>query len=703
MMSMALELSPEQRDLVDIPATCRLWLSGPAGTGKTTTAVRRLGALLAQGVAADQLLVLVPQRTLGLPYHKAIRHPDAADGALVDVLTPGGLARRMVALFWPLAAEAAGFKRPDRPPTFLTLETAQYYMAHIVRPLMLEERYFDSVTLERNRVYSQVLDNLNKATVVGFSHTEVGQRLAAAWSGEESRLNVYRDIQECVNRFRAYCLAHNLLDFSLQLEVFATHLWPHPTCRDHLIQRYRHLIVDNAEEFTPRDHDLLCQWLPQADSALVVYDEDAGYRVFLGADPQTAQAIRAACNRHEALTASFVTSPGIEALEKQLCDVLERPSQASAYGDPRNALRFAYHRFHPQMIDWVAQRVACLIHEDHTPPNEIVILAPFLSDALRFALRNRLEAANVPVHSHRPSRTMQEEPATRCLLTWASLAHPDWGFTPSPVDVAHALQQSMADTDLVRAQLLAETLYRPTDLQLQSFDQLKHAMQKRVTYLLGGRYEGLRIWLNDYRSRKPEPLDHFLRRLFGEVLSQVGYGFHRNFDAAKVAANLIESVQKFRWATEAHPLEADVPLGKAYLQLVQDGVIAAQYVQSWAMQTDDAVLLAPAYTFLLANRPVDHQFWLNVSSPGWWERIDQPLTHPYVLGRHWARGARWTDADEVKASQDTLHRLLVGLLRRCRKRVYLGLSELDEQGLEQRGPLLSALQQVLRILIQEED
>ncbi len=58
---------------------------------------------------------------------------------------------------------------PDRPPVFLTLETAQYYMAHLVRPLLDEQRLFDSVTLERNRLFSQILDNLNKAALVGFS------------------------------------------------------------------------------------------------------------------------------------------------------------------------------------------------------------------------------------------------------------------------------------------------------------------------------------------------------------------------------------------------------------------------------------------------------------------------------------------------------------------------------------------------------
>jgi len=87
-------------------------------------------------------------------------------------------------------------------------------------------------------------------------------------------------------------------------------------------------------------------------------------------------------------------------------------------------------------------------------------------------------------------------------------------------------------------------------------------------------------------------------------------------------------------------------LGREYVQLVQDGVVAAQYVRSWQRQPADAVLIAPAYTFLMANQAVDHQFWLDVGSNAWWERLNQPLTQPYVLGRDWAEGRAWTDLDE---------------------------------------------------------
>jgi len=75
---------------------------------------------------------------------------------------------------------------------------------------------------------ARILDNLNKAAVVGFPYTQIGERLKAAWGGERSQKRIYGEAQACASRFREYCLTHNLLDFSLQLEVFTNHLWTLP-------------------------------------------------------------------------------------------------------------------------------------------------------------------------------------------------------------------------------------------------------------------------------------------------------------------------------------------------------------------------------------------------------------------------------------------------------------------------------------------
>ncbi|MBK9778940.1 MAG: hypothetical protein IPP55_02645 [Anaerolineales bacterium] len=50
--------------------------------------------------------------------------------------------------------------------------------------------------------------------------------------------------------------------------------------------------------------------------------------------------------------------------------------------------------------------------------------------------------------------------------------------------------------------------------------------QERITCALGARYTTLRNWIEEYRANGSLPLDFFLRRLFGEVVSQPEFGFH---------------------------------------------------------------------------------------------------------------------------------------------------------------------------------
>ncbi|MBI1879444.1 MAG: hypothetical protein HYR94_14705 [Chloroflexi bacterium] len=104
------------------------FLTGPAGTGKTTQAVARLRELLTSHVPGHSILVLVPQLTLTSPYRALLRDPSLHGAATVDILTLNGLALQTINLFWPVLAQTAGFGRPQTRPVFLTIETAQYYL-----------------------------------------------------------------------------------------------------------------------------------------------------------------------------------------------------------------------------------------------------------------------------------------------------------------------------------------------------------------------------------------------------------------------------------------------------------------------------------------------------------------------------------------------------------------------------------------------
>lgn len=743
-----IELSSVQRSLVEAPAQGTIFLEGAAGTGKTTVGVQRLRYLRdTLNVPGHQLLVFVSQRTLGLPYEQVIRQPGTRPGTELTIVTLGSLALQSLKLYWPLVSDTLPVGAADTQPTFLSLETAQYIMARLVDPLIEREGYFESIRVDRNRLYSQLIDNLNKAALVGFDYNEIGKRLGTALAKEPGDFVLYNQVQTCIEKFRDYCRENSLLDFSLQIELYRSALLPRPEYREALFGQYRHLIIDNIEEDNPTSHALMRDWIGHVDSGLVIYDQDAGFRIFLGANPATALDLADSCDTRVTLTESFVTSEPMQGLAAEFAQVMqhETSEERTENVDPSAALDYEFHRFYPEILNWVADEIERLVKDEQVEPGNIVVLAPFLSDALRFTLTNRLTAAHIPVRSHRPSRALREETATRCMLTFALLAHPEWGIKPDRYDLTYAFMQALATIepgrglDLVRAQLLAEnalydakTADPASKTGLKPFALLPTAVQERVTYLVGERYDALREWLESSingreqvitppppaktRGRKkkaaeepaPEPvivlvedeLDHFFTLLFGEVLSQEGFGLHQNFEAANIISNLIDSARNFRRTMSSSGLKnPDKSVGQEYVEMVARGLIADQYVRQWSLdRTENSVLLAPAYTFLLNNQPVRYQFWLDVGNRGWFSRLLQPLTHPVVLSANWVEGAQWGDELDVENNRETLYRLVTGLLRRCRDRVYLGLSELGESGYESQGEFLMIIQRVMRRL-----
>jgi len=657
--------------------------------------------LLDKGVSADSILVYVPQKTLAQPYYDALRADKNRKGGQVTIHTIGSLALKTVEMFWLMVSAEAGFKRPDDLPNFLSLELVQYFMTRAIEPLVDARDYFTSVRIDRARLYSQIVDNLNKSAVVGFPVEDISERLKSALGGDVEQQHIYDDAQICAEAFRQYCLDHNLLDFSLQVELLTRHLWAKPQPRDYLLGKYKHLIVDNVEEDNPASHRLLLDWTRECESAFIIYDTDAGFRRFLGADSENALRLREVCDVRESLDSSFVMEETVQSLGKNLAVRLGEDFDLSEQANPRPALITEAHRYHPQMVDWVVEQIASLIHNYGVSPNEIVVLAPYLSDALRFGLVEGLKAQDVEARSHRPSRALRDEPAARTLLTLSRLAHPQWGMPPTDFDVAYALMTAIDGLDFIRAKLLTDIIYRKG--VLFPFANINEAVQNRITFQYGERFDKLRDWMNEYiEDESPEPIDIFLRQLFGEVLSQEGFGF-QSADMVNTTSNLVDSARSFRWTLDfIRDYEEDIDLSFEYIKMVDRGVIANFYLRDWTMDTEDSVLIAPAYTFLLNNRPVDYQFWLNIGSEGWSRRLYQPLTHPYVLSLQWQFGETWDDEDEQRTNRESLSQLVLGLTRRCRKAIYLGYSELSESGYEQRGLLLDTIQGMLRRLAQED-
>ena len=145
-----------------------------------------------------------------------------------------------------------------------------------------------------------------------------------------------------------------------------------------LSKSYRHLIYDNIEEDVPRAHDLIREWLPQFDSALLIYDEGAGYRRFLGADIDTAYALHELCDDQVTFDESFVVSDGIVHLSNSLVEAIAPdlapirpnapPHSVGKWGkDGKGALEIITTRFYPELLDTIVEQIHSLLSNDKLP------------------------------------------------------------------------------------------------------------------------------------------------------------------------------------------------------------------------------------------------------------------------------------------------------------------------------------------------
>ena len=423
-------------------------------------------------------------------------------------------------------------------------------------------------------------------------------------------------------------------------------------CRQYLTNQYRHIIFDNIEEDTPVCHDLLIDWLPQLQSALFIMDEGAGYRKFLGADPQSALRLKDLCPVNIELTDLLVQTPDLHFFQSVFSGVLgQSPTVVdSAQINPvipdENALlqriKPESARFYPQMLDSAVAEVSRLVNEQGISPDQVAILAPYLSDRLRFGLTERLSRQNIPTRVLRPSRSLQEDSFTGCLINLARLAHPAWELDVVKADFIQMLAIAIDGLDLCRAGLLADVVYRRAGNMIKpgDFSIVKGEMKDRITYLAGERYEQLRQWINS-TSRKLPSVGCLLQPGVWGASHPAGFrlpqpdgcrGNHRQPDGKR--PEIQAGVQ-----STLEPQQ----IAKEFILAVESGLVSAQYLRTWQEPTESAVIIAPAFTFLLQNRPVQYQIWLDAGSDAWFERLEQPLTHPYVLNRQWQTNAVWDD------------------------------------------------------------
>lgn len=257
------ELDPEQRAVAVAPNGPIVVLAG-AGTGKT----RALTYRIAYGVATEALsaphTMVLTFTTKAAGELRARLSALGADGVSVRTFHAAALAQ--LNYFWP---QLTGSSAPQ------ILESKARTIADAAARLRV------TVDVATARDVAALIE-WRKVRMLGLADLEnefaLGRRKAPGRLSSEQTLDLMRGYETLTGERRQ-------ADFEDVLLLTAGMLTDEPTIADQVRKQYRHFLVDEFQDVSPVQHELLTLWLGERDDLCVVGDASQTIYSFAGASP----------------------------------------------------------------------------------------------------------------------------------------------------------------------------------------------------------------------------------------------------------------------------------------------------------------------------------------------------------------------------------------------------------------------------------
>ncbi|MFT4214894.1 MAG: ATP-dependent DNA helicase [Microbacterium sp.] len=415
-----------QRAVVELPIDASGVIAGAPGTGKTTTIVARAAALVAAGLAPEQLLVLTPTRQAATALRDRL-------ALAVGIATPGALARS-VAAFAHQIVRAHTVHTGAPPPQLLTGPDEDQLIADLLHGDADDER--EGIVRWPARLPADVRATsgfraelrafLAECAQLGIEPDDL-ERLAASdadvrevWRAAASFAREYYAVRA---RLRgAHRDAAGLVREALGLVCTLPPASPAVSS----LERLRVILVDDAQELTLGGVELLQACRARGAAVLAFGDPDVGSGAFRGASPHNFARLAAGLAVHVLPTVHRGT-PAQRGVVAEITSrigasgiVAHRQVAARGDGAADDSVRTIVARSPAEEHDAIAR----LLRERHVHEGVSWARCAVIAHDTRqvTALEAELAARDVPTHAGRQTRPLAHVRAVADLLRIALMA-----------------------------------------------------------------------------------------------------------------------------------------------------------------------------------------------------------------------------------------------------------------------------------------
>jgi len=668
------------------------WITGDARTGKTTQLVEAFQQWLETEPSSAAIIFAANHSTrqqLTQQLTRAIgsRYP-------VVVKTPLGFVEDEVNLFSPLWWENLNLK--PQFPLRLRSETEQDLALRLWHDVLLAQ----GVANDRaeTRLVRIMLDILQLAGASGTPLSELPMLLSTRLSPEEKAAlseidedGIFEVMTQLIRQWRDWCLERGFLTYGLIYYLYSQVLLPHPTYQDHLKRRYGAIFADDVDDYPAIALDLAKRLLQNNATAWFTFNPSGKVRFGLGADPDTWENLAQQCE-------VISLAPSTQAMKQErpadsIPVILEKITDASNFTMLPDSIQHLPHFSRSQMLRTTAETIIAAIKAKKATPEDIAIIAPGLDEIARYTLITLFTDAGIAVSPLNEQRPLMSSAYVRALLTLVCLVYPDLGRWLDNSAIAEMLvvltKHSVHKIDPVRAGLIADYCYQADPSSPRLLDIKTFPRWDRIGYQAQTAYDQLRDWIQQQQTSR-ETID--LVDFFNQGIQQFLWKGN-NLAVAELASlrELTETAQHYLEVQKRSQEQAETSFLEQhfippFIQLIKQGTITANPYPLPNFNQSSPVGITLSNIFQYRSQRTTHrwQFWLDVASPLW---LKQGAANLFASGVFLRNNHQQSNPE--RQAEEHLQRILKDLLNRSQERVYLCQSDLDINGTEQNGILLS--------------
>lgn len=649
-------------------------VDGKSASGKTTLAIKKyIHMVEEEKINTKDILVLIMNRYQGLTWKRQLCLKTSGE---IKILTYQGFIIKELIKYWPIIEKnCSKVKKGKIRPEFVSADTANYMMEVLVDYFRKKKGYFINITSTSNRIASDLVSNISKASFSLINIAEIGDRLYNSLQVKEGiRKETYEQMDEVIQHYINSFLKQGAVDYGISVYLYNKYLLKDQTYREHL-KKIKYLIVDDLDQISPAQLELINILRDHVQEAYLFNNPEGSFCTYYGADNKYLNENIKFNYKKIELDENFLCNEAFvnftdKINEKTINMMPQWEGKIPVYSDMSSQLR-------SEMIHKIGEKIQELIEKGERP-QDIVIISPFNDFILTYEMETKLKDIDVNVINTSKKSRLIDNPYVHCLIVMGVLCNKaiDINLT---IDDYRKFFATMLNLDLIKASVLSKCAVIDGDIQ---------ELQEKAIIRIGAnkleKYNHLKEWVESYKQIIKDgrmPLDEFFRRAFLELLIVLP-GAKENISICK---NLSEAAEKFigvlaQFDTMGNPEEKFVIFIKSEAQ----DFYSLRELEQMKLNLNSLVITNP-YSFLTSNLNSKIQVWADINSSMWSPRGIKELTNTYVLRNTWDINSIYTDEIEEKNKQNNLISVIKCLMRKCKGKIYFYGSEYSINGYEQQS------------------